>query len=283
MSTNQLSVKNIFEREGVKSRIQEMLGNKASGFITSVLQVTSNNTLLSKADPMSVYNAAMMAAALDLPINQNLGFAWIVPYGNQAQFQIGWKGIVQLAQRTGQYQRLNVIEVYENQYKSFNALTEELDADFTIDGSGKVVGYVAYFRLNNGFEKTVFWSRSKAEAHGKRFSKTFNSGPWKTDFDEMAKKTVLKQTITKWGILSIEMQTAQKVDQSVVKDYETEEVEYIDNQTEDQPLQEVTLPELTAEDLELAISSGASLETIKKGYNVSPEMEKTFLAAKQAK
>ena len=283
MSTNQLTVKNIFDREGVKTRIQEMLGNKASGFITSVLQITTNNKLLANAEPMSIYNAAMMAAALDLPINQNLGFAWIVPYGQQAQFQIGWKGIVQLAQRTGQYQRINVIEVYENQFKSFNSLTEELDADFSVDGSGEIVGYVAYFRLNNGFEKTVYWSKQKAEAHGKRFSKTFNSGPWKTDFNEMAKKTVLKQTLSKWGILSIEMQTAQKVDQAIVKDYETEEVEYIDNNTEDQPLQEVTLPELTAEDLELAISSGADLETIKKGYNVSPQMEKALIDAKKAK
>ena len=283
MSTNQLTVKNIFDREGVKTRIQEMLGNKASGFITSVLQITTNNKLLANAEPMSIYNAAMMAAALDLPINQNLGFAWIVPYGQQAQFQIGWKGIVQLAQRTGQYQRINVIEVYENQFKSFNSLTEDLDADFSVDGSGEIVGYVAYFRLNNGFEKTVYWSKQKAEAHGKRFSKTFNSGPWKTDFNEMAKKTVLKQTLSKWGILSIEMQTAQKVDQAIVKDYETEEVEYIDNNTEDQPLQEVKLPELTAEDLELAISSGADIETIKKGYNVSPQMEKALIDAKKAK
>ena len=223
-----LTLKSIFEKDAVKSKMNELLGSRATGFVTSVLQVTSNNTLLSKAEPMSVYNAAMTAAALDLPINQNLGFAWIVPYKGHAQFQMGWKGYVQLAQRTGQYSRINVVKVYENQFKSFSALHEDLDVDFNLAPEGAVVGYAAYFKLINGFEKTTYWSKDQAIEHGKRFSQTFNNGPWKSDFDAMAMKSLLKNTLSKWGILSIEMQKANKVDQAVVTDFETDDVDYID-------------------------------------------------------
>jgi recombination protein RecT len=151
-----------------------------------------------------------------------------VPYGNKAQFQIGYKGLIELAQRTGQYLRINVVEVYENQFKSWNALTEVLDADMNIHGSGKVVGYCAYFKMINGFEKYDYWSIEKVTAHGKRFSKSFNSGPWKDDFDKMAKKTVLKNTLSTWGMMSVEMQTAMVVDQAIIKNDTGSDVEYID-------------------------------------------------------
>jgi recombination protein RecT len=183
---------------------------------------------------MTVYAAASIAATLDLPINQNLGFAWIVPYNGQAQFQMGYKGYIQLALRTGQYMRLNVIPVYQNQFISWNELTEELQANFNNIGAGNVVGYCCYFKLINGFEKTSFWSLQKVTEHGKRFSKTFNNGPWKTDFDSMAMKTVLKNTISKWGILSIEMQRAVIVDQGVINDEEGWDVSYPDNEDPNQ-------------------------------------------------
>jgi recombination protein RecT len=186
--------------------------------------------MLKNADPISVYNSAMLAATLDLPINQNLGFAWIVPYGKAAQFQLGVKGLVQLAQRSGQYLNINVIEVYENQFESFNTLTEKLSANFDLPGDGKIVGYAAYFKLINGFEKTCYWTVEKVMQHGKRYSKSYNNGPWKTDFDAMAKKTVLKSTLSKWGILSIEMQTAVKVDQAVINDETGENVTYVDHE-----------------------------------------------------
>jgi len=228
----QNTIKSFFEQESVKNRFQEMLGKKATPFLASIVQITANNSMLKNADPISIYNSALMAATLDLPINQNLGFAYIVPYGKAAQFQIGWKGMVQLAQRSGQYTAINVIEVYENQFESFNTLTEEMKADFSIPGEGKVVGYVAYFRLINGFEKTSFWTIDKVTKHGKKYSKSFNgsSSPWQSSFDEMAKKTVLKSTLSKWGILSIEMQTAVRVDQAVIKDDLGNEVEYIDHE-----------------------------------------------------
>lgn len=235
VATTQNNIKLFFEKDSVKNRFKEMLGKRSNQFISSIIQITANNSYLSKADPISVYNSAMMAATLDLPINQSLGFAWVVPYKNksgvfEAQFQIGWRGIVQLALRTGQYKSINVIDVYENQLKSFNYLTEELDADFSIAGNGKIVGYACYFSLVSGFSKTSYWTIDQAQSHGRKYSKTFNNGPWKSDFDAMAKKTVLKNTLSKWGILSIEMQTAIKVDQAVIKDEEGNVVEYVDHE-----------------------------------------------------
>lgn len=226
--TKQITANSLFKQEDIQKRFKQLLGEKTQGFITSVLQVVSSNKLLSKANPQTILTAAATAATLDLPINPNLGFAWIVPYKGQAQFQMGWKGYVQLALRTGQYKRINVTEVYHNQFVSFNRLTEELNADFLKDGKGDIVGYAAYFMLNNGMEKLSYWSKEEVINHAKKYSQSYGKGafsPWndKDQFHAMAKKTVLKNTISKWGIMSIEMQTAQFADQSVQKnegDYE---------------------------------------------------------------
>lgn len=230
MST-QLTTKDLFGQKSIQQRFEAILGKKAQGFISSVLQIINGNTLLSKADPQTVLNAAATAASLDLPINPNLGFAWIVPYKGQAQFQVGWKGFVQLALRTGQYKRINVTEVYENQFKSFNRLTEELISDFDIVGTGEIVGYASYFQLLNGMEKMTYWSKEEVTNHAKKYSKAFGKSfsPWsdKEQFHAMAKKTVLKNCISKWGIMSIEMQTAQIADQAVQSN--EGEYQYIDN------------------------------------------------------
>lgn len=164
------------------------------------------------------------------------------------------KGYVQLALRTGQYKNINVLEIYKGQLKSWNPLTEELEFDFNSKESEDIIGYAAFFKLINGFEKTVYWNKEKVLAHAKRFSKTYNQkedrfasynkwkkewipSPWETDFNEMAKKTVLKNTLSKWGMLSIEMQTAIQTDQAVIKnevaegaDINSETIEYPDNQ-----------------------------------------------------
>lgn len=226
MST-EITINKTMNSEAVQQKFEKLLGKRAPQFISSVLQTVNNNKLLSKADPATVLNAAATAASLDLPINQSLGRAWIVPFKGQAQFQIGYKGFVELAQRSGKYKAINAIAVYANQYKGFNALTEEIDGDFSVDGVGEVVGYAAHFELLNGFTKTVFWSRDKVEQHARRFSKSFSNGPWKTDFDAMAKKTVLKHTLSNWGILSIEMQTAQLADQAIIP--EEGAYQYADN------------------------------------------------------
>ena len=292
MSTeNQVSVKTYFAKDGVQKKFQELLGKKSTGFITSVMQVVNSNNLLAKATPESVYNSAAMAATLDLPINNNLGFAWIVPYNEKfkdgsgqwqsrsvAQFQLGYKGFIQLANRSGQYKAINVVEVYENQFKSFNRLTEELDADFTQLGVGAVVGFVAYFRLINGFEKTCYWSIEEVKAHGAKFSKTYAhaNSVWKTDFNAMAKKTVLKNTISKWGILSIEMQQAVVVDQAVVNDVDTLDVDYVDagNSVDS------TKPTLTNDDVVSAIAEGLTVEQVEESYTLNDEQIKLFEDAK---
>lgn len=272
MSENQLAIKKFFAGDAVKRKFEELLQKRSSAFITSVLQVVSNNSLLQKSTPESIYNCACVSATLDLPINNALGFAWIVPYGNQAQFQIGWKGFVQLAKRSGQYLAINATEVYENQFISYNQLTEELQADFSIRGSGAVVGFAAYFKELNGFEKTCFWYTEQVIDHAKRFSKTYNSSNsvWKSDFNAMAKKTVLKNTLSKWGTLSIEMQTAQIVDQSVINDAETLDVDYVDEGSSGSELPEK--PKFTEADFELAFNSGADESLIKSGYSTTPEI-----------
>ena len=254
------TIKTFFEKPAVKNKFQEVIGKRSTQFISSILQITANNSMLKNADPISVYNAALMAATLDLPINQNLGFAWIVPYGKAAQFQLGVKGLVQLAQRSGQYLNINVIEVYENQFESFNTLTENLTANFDLPGEGKIIGYAAYFKLINGFEKTCFWTTEKVIQHGKKYSKSFNNGPWKSDFDAMAKKTVLKSTLSKWGILSIEMQTAVKIDQAVINDDQGESVTYVDHEEiktnpEIERLKQLIESSETIEELEIYASS----------------------------
>lgn len=128
--------------------------------------------MLQKAEPMSVISSAMVAATLDLPVDKNLGYAWIVPYGGKAQFQLGYKGYIQLALRTGQYRNINVIEVYEGELQKWDRLTEEIELDFDEKKSDKVIGYTGYFELINGFKKTVYWSKEEIEKHKKKFSKS---------------------------------------------------------------------------------------------------------------
>lgn len=243
-----VEVKNILAATSVQKRFTDILGKKATGFMASLINIS--NSKLKGIEPYSVVSSAMIAATLDLPIDPNLGFAWIVPYKTKAQFQMGYKGFVQLALRTGQYKHINVIEIYKGQLKSYNPLTEELELDFDSKESNEVVGYAAYFSLINGFEKTVYWSKEKVTAHGKKFSKTYNNGPWKTDFDAMAKKTILKNVLSKWGILSIDIQTALQADQATVKkgvlDGEPVDVnlDYIDNPDSiDAEFEEVKEPE----------------------------------------
>ena len=181
-------------------------------FVASLLSVVTNNNLLAKATNESIMTAAMKAAVLNLPIEPSLGYAYIVPYKNQAQFQIGYKGLIQLAQRSGQVTRLNAGEVYESQYKGFNPLTEDLEVDMTAipKEKEKVVGYFAFMRLANGFEKTVFWTKERVQAHGKKYSQSFSSkySPWQSDFDAMARKTVLKHMLSTYAPLSTELQEA---------------------------------------------------------------------------
>ena len=231
----QLTTKGFFEQKQVQSKFADMLGKRSTQFITSVMQVTTSNELLAKATPQSIYGAAVTAAILDLPIQNNLGFAYIVPYNDRqsgqcvAQFQLGYKGLIQLALRSGQFKNISVTEIYEGQIVSENPLTGYV-FDFSKKTSENIIGYAAYFSLLNGFEKTEYMSKDKIDAHGKRFSQTYKKGfgVWKDDFDSMAKKTVLKLTLSKYAPLSVEMQKAITFDQAVTNDVEI--VEFVDNQ-----------------------------------------------------
>lgn len=222
------SLRGLLETPAVRNRFDEVLGKKAAGFISSIISATSMNAQLSKADPMSIMQAAMIAASLDLPINPSLGFAYIVPYNGQAQFQMGYKGYIQLAMRSGKYKLMNVTSVCEGQIKTINNFTGEVEFDM-YKPSGKVVGYVAYFKLLNGFEKYLYMTVEDLERHAKKYSQTYkkNVGKWKDDFNAMAQKTVIKQLLSKWGLLSIELQKAIETDQSVVNSDGT--LAYVDN------------------------------------------------------
>lgn len=232
--TNAVAIKDFFNQNSVQSKFKEMLGKRTTQFVTSVMQVINSNDLLVKATPQSVYGAAVTAAILDLPIQNNLGFAYIVPFNDKksgqclAQFQIGYKGIIQLALRSGQFKNISACEIHEGQIVSENPLTGYV-FDFSKPSTTKIVGYAAYFSLINGFEKTEYMSKEKAEFHGKKFSQTYKRGfgVWQDDFDSMAKKTVLKLTLAKYAPLSVEMQRAITFDQAISTDGET--TEYIDN------------------------------------------------------
>ena len=246
-TVGQVTLKSMVNDERTKNKFKEMLGNKAVGFLTSLINTTNGNAQLQQADPNSILKAGAIAATLDLPIDPNLGFAYIVPYKkkykdelgnwnekNEAQFQMGYKGFVQLAIRTGQYKRINVAVMYEGQFESYDPITDELKYNLENKLSDEITHYVAYFQTINGFEKYNIMSKEEVEQHGMKFSKTFKKekSTWQTDFNAMAKKTVLKLLLSKFGILSIEMQTALKTDQAVIKDVNKDsvEVEYVDNE-----------------------------------------------------
>jgi recombination protein RecT len=251
----QLTVKNLFARDEVRNKFTEMMGKKAPAFITSVLQIVSSNQLLLKADPHSVYHAAAVAATLDLPLNNNLGFAYIVPYSQSykdekgvwqkkqvAQFQMGYKGFIQLAQRSGQFQTISAAPIYDGQLVEENPLTGFV-FDFTKKKSDKIIGYASYFRLINGFEKTLYMRVEDLTAHGVRFSQTFKTGKglWKEDFESMATKTVLKLLLSKFAPLSIEMQKAVTLDQGVIKNADGSDADFVDHEVVDKETERAVL------------------------------------------
>jgi len=236
------SIKAYVSDAKIRQKFEEVLGKKTQGFLASVMQV-ANQPQLKGAVPATVINAAMMAATLDLPINNNLGFAYIVPYKRkfkdaqgkwseslEAQFQMGYKGFIQLAQRSGQFARIAATPVYEGQLISANPLLG-YEFDWTIPNQGEAIGYVAFFKLLNGFTAELYMSTADVKKHAGKYSQSFKygSGVWKDNFESMALKTVTKLLLSKQAPLSIEMQTAQLADQAIVRDVETNDFDYIDH------------------------------------------------------
>lgn len=233
----QYSAKDFFARPIVKQKMEELLGKNAPAFITSVLQIVNSNSMLVNADPQTIFSASCMSATLNLPINNNLGFAYIVPFKNnktgkvEAQFQLGYKGFIQLAQRSGQFKRINACAVYDGD--DDDSIHNRLTAMFPkVPPSKKVVGYIAYFELLNGYQDHLTMSIDEINAHAQKYSQTAKKGfgVWKDHFDTMAQKTVLKLLLSKKAPLSIEMQTAVQADQAIIRDVEKQEFDYLDNQ-----------------------------------------------------
>jgi recombination protein RecT len=284
-------VSSFLNSEAIKSKFTDILGSKGQGFIASVLAACNQNELLKKASTESIYSAALMAATLDLPINPNLGFAFLIPYAKnvgkpnetvECQFQIAARGFKQLAQRSGQYHRISDAIVYEGQLKSENPL-EGFEFDWT-QKSDKVIGYVSYFRLINGFESTLYMTKEKMELHALKYSQTYKSNTqwvkasskWTTEFDAMALKTVTKLNLSKNGPMSIEMQRAVLADQAVLN--EDGSAKYIDNQEA-----EITTVDKEAERIQLMVNDCKSIEELEALQVSNPDIDiEIFNARKEA-
>ena len=244
MSANNLpQLKSALNAPSVRQKFEEMLGKRSSQFMTSITSVVSNNALLQKADVNSIIMGSAVAASMDLPLNANLGYAALVPFNSKdgcfAQLQVMVKGWTELFLRSGQCQAIICETVYEGQLVKKNKFTGEYVFDEDAKTSDKIVGFMAYFRLTNGFEKYEYMTIEEIKAHAQKFSQTFRrgSGIWKDHFEEMAKKTVLKRLITKWAPKSIEMQRMAMFDQSVVNgdinDIDNAQAVYTDNQKDE--------------------------------------------------
>jgi recombination protein RecT len=228
--TTQKPIKTLINAEITREKFKEVLGNKAPAFMASLLSLINGNTNFETVDPQTVLSAAMTAATLDLPINPNLGFAYIIPYAGKAQFQMGYKGFVQLAMRSGQFRTLNVSDVRIGEISDNNRLTGEMKFQWAENRESlAVIGYVGYMRLTNGFEKMMYMTTEELKTHGGKYSQSAKKGYglWKDEFDAMAKKTVIKLLLSKYAPLTTEMQTAQLADQAVISD--EGKYDYIDN------------------------------------------------------
>lgn len=238
--------KDLINDPKVQERFDKMLGDNSTSFLMSVLNCVQNNHKLAECEPQSILMASAVAGTLGLPIDPNLGQAYIIPYNikikeagkpdrwvKKAQFQIGYKGLIQLGHRSQQFKGLNSIEVRQGEYIGVDRMTGEMDFEWIQDDDEReklpIIGFVAYFKLINGFEKSLYMTTSKMTAHGKKYSKTFKFGQWQDDFVGMGKKTVLKLLIDKYAPKSVEMQKAIKTDQAIIDDYEGNKLSYADN------------------------------------------------------
>ena len=244
LSTQKTTVKSLLESENVKNRIEEILGKNAATFATSVIQIQQSNKMLVNADPQSIIGAALTSATLNLPLNNSLGYAYLIPFNERqkdgsymikAQFQIGYKGFHQLAMRSGQFKTIHATDVKEGEIESRDRLTGEMTFNFIEDevlrDKTKTIGYISYFKLLNGFEAYHYMSSAEIEKHAKKFSQTYKKGfgLWKDDLYSMALKTVLKLLLSKKAPLSIDMQKAVETDQASFKN--EDEFDYVDHKT----------------------------------------------------
>jgi recombination protein RecT len=257
--TQKMGIASYLGGEAVKKNIANVVGEKnTTRFISSVVSAVQTNPTLKECSNGSILSAALLGEALNLTPSPQLGQYYMVPYNNKdtkgkdAQFQIGYKGYIQLAIRSGQYRKITVSEVKEGELKSYNPITEEFILEPVMDFAKReklpVVGYYAMFELVNGFRKELYWSKERMEKHATTYSSGYRSDVrnktkytfWSKNFDDMAKKTLLRQLINKWGIMSIDLQTAMANDMAVIN--ESGEPIYVDNVAD---VQETVQTEIT--------------------------------------
>lgn len=205
-------------------RLKYLLGDRMPYFNASLINLAYSARGFDLVRPGSLISAGIIAVTLDFPIDRNLGFAWIIPYGELAQFQIGYKGFVQLALRSGRYAGMNAVSINDEALGGFDPIGDPIIHWEAVDETKPAIGYAYAWRLTTGFTKIVYWPKTKVEAHALRYSQAYKQqkrdSPWFTDFDKMALKTVVKSGISKWGIMSVEdrMQLALERDQSAAID-----------------------------------------------------------------
>ncbi|CUN15254.1 P33 [Anaerostipes hadrus] len=232
--------------DAVKNQINNVIGGKnGDRFISSIVSAVQTNSALQECTNPSILSAALLGESLKLSPSPQLGQYYMVPFNNnkkgykEAQFQLGYKGYIQLAIRSGQYKKLNVLAIKEGELVRFDPLNEEIEVNLIEDEEAreeaKAVGYYAMFEYTNGFKKAMYWSKKKMEAHALKYSKGYKAKKgytfWEKDFDAMAYKTMLRQLISKWGIMSIDMQSAMDADMAVIHEDGTKD--YVDMENDE--------------------------------------------------
>lgn len=226
--------------ENVRKQIDSVIGQSSGKFVTAIVSAVNNNQQLQECSNQSILSAALLGQSLNLSPSPQLGMYYMVPYkdkdrGMVAQFQIGYKGLIQLAVRTGVYKKLNALAIKEGELKSYDPLNEEISVELIQNEEARekapTIGYYAMFEYTNGFRKTLYWSKSKMLAHAERYSKAFAAHKgytfWEKDFDSMALKTMIRQLISHWGVMSPDFEKAYTADQGVINDDGS--VCYVDN------------------------------------------------------
>lgn len=232
-------------QDAVKDQINKVIGGKnGTRFITAIISAVNNNEQLQQCTNQSILSAALLGESLNLSPSPMLGYYYLVPFndknkGKVAQFQIGYKGLIQLAIRSGQYKKINVMAIKEGELEYFDPLNEDIKvnlmvSDWNARENAKTIGYYATFELTNGFKKSIYWSKEQMEAHAEQYSMGYKAKKgytfWEKDFDAMAYKTMLRQLLSKWGIMSTEMMSAIDSDEAVINEdgtktyVETEEI-----------------------------------------------------------
>lgn len=227
---NEMSISNFLTRDDVSKKIKDVVGQDSERFVTSLVSAVTTNAALNNCSRESLFNAALLGQALKLSPSPQLGHFYMVPFKDQAQFVLGWKGYIQLAVRSGQYKRINAMPVKAGELQYFDEFNEEIKISQIEDPEerekAETIGYFAMFELTNGFRKAIYWSRERMERHAVKYSQGYAADKrkgnsytfWSKDFDGMAIKTMIRQLIGKWGIMSIEMVTAYESDGAAIYD-----------------------------------------------------------------